>query len=643
MIFAHVTVLAATLFGWSDVTVTVTRSSQPHASFQRTLAGLDKPSERTLETLKRYDKERPYRRNPELTLASLDKLIQSDPDPDLVYALAELSWVEGRRLDRWRRATAIDKYMDVVAYAHDFLFAPELARGRQPSDPRFRVACDLYNGALDRVIRFAQTKGKILPDTAIPLTIHGRELTLKVVLQDSPWTAADIDETILSSDFEVSGLNARSYQFGVGVPLIGIHRPETPGKEGRERFYPPEMAFALTAFLPTVSRLHEPPAGGNEPRELILQLHDPVREQAVGKDPNVMAIEADLSTPLATMWSKTDLNRYRWSGLFRPGAALGRANLMLLRPYEPQKIPVVMVHGLISTPLAWIPMVNDLLRDPVIQSRYQFFLYMYPTGVPIPIAMAGLRETLQQARAMYNPDGRDPAFDQMVLLGHSMGGLLAHGMAVDSSDRLWQLHSDRRFGSIVGPTDVLAELRRYLFFEPSPSVRRVVFLATPHRGSEMSHNVIGRVGSGLISEPDFISSLLSKLRKDNPDAFDLRQFRRFPTSIETLGTDSAELKALLAMKPGDNVKFHSIIGALRPGPVESSTDGVVPYRSSHLDGVEEVIVRSDHGVQNAPEAILEVHRILYEHVGASAARTRQANEPRDARSPRVAPEPTVRR
>ena len=83
-----------------------------------------------------------------------------------------------------------------------------------------------------------------------------------------------------------------------------------------------------------------------------------------------------------------------------------------------------MVHGLISSPLAWIPMLNELLRDPEIQKHYQFILYMYPTGVPIPIAAASLRDSLLEARQMYDPNGRDPAFDRMVLLGHSMGGLL---------------------------------------------------------------------------------------------------------------------------------------------------------------------------------------------------------------------------
>src|SRR5262249_35905703 len=158
------------------------------------------------------------------------------------------------------------------------------------------------------------------------------------------------------------------------------------------------------------------------------------------------------------------------------------------------KIPVVMVHGLISSPLAWIPMINELLRDPVIQDHYQFLLYMYPTGVPLPIAAAGLRETLTQARQVYDPGGNDPAFNRMVLLGHSMGGLLGHAMAVESQEKFWQLNSDRRFEDIIGRPEVLGEIQRYLFFRPLPFVRRVVFLATPHRGSDLSRNVIGRVG-----------------------------------------------------------------------------------------------------------------------------------------------------
>jgi hypothetical protein len=615
MILAHLALIASTVAGWSEITVQASRGSRAHGA-QRNLERFDKPGERTMETLRRYDLIRTYRHDPDNTLAKLEKLARETPTAELVYALAELSFVEGRRLDRWRKDAAIDRYIDAVAYASDFLFDPEVADPQRAADPRFLEACLLYNGGLERLLRAAQAHGRIEPGATITIPAHGHAQVFRVTLRDSPWKDEDVDKLILSSDLEVTGLENRSYQPGLGVPLIGVRVAEQPGK-GEERFYPPEMAFPLTAFLVPNSRLRT--TNPDAPRECSLMLFDPVRTPTVGPPGLALLVEADLTTPLAYMWSKTDLNHYRWTGLIHPGEALGRANLILLRPYEPDKIPVVMVHGLISSPLAWIPMLNELLRDPTIQKRYQFLLYMYPTGVPIPIAAAGLRDSLNEARRMYNADDRAPAFDQMVLLGHSLGGVLSHAMAVDSQNYFWQLSSDRQFDRILGPPSVLAELRRYLFFEHLPYVRRVVFLGTPHRGAEMSRGVVGRVGSSLISEPDHISNLLRQLIKDNPDAFDARSFRRMPTSIETLEPDSPSkpsiLTALRSMPPGPDVVFHSIIGSLRPGGVADSTDGVVSYRSSHLDGVaSERLVRSDHGVQKSPEAILEVQRILMEHV-----------------------------
>jgi hypothetical protein len=194
-------------------------------------------------------------------------------------------------------------------------------------------------------------------------------------------------------------------------------------------------------------------------------------------------------------------------------------------------------------------------------------------------------------------------------------------MAVASGDQLWRLYTDRSFDDILGPREVLDELRRYLFFEPLPFVSRVVFMATPHHGSDLARGVVGRVGSNLIADPDHIHKLLYRLVKDNPNAFDARRFRRFPSSIETLEPNSPILTAFLNMQPRPGVVFHSIIGSYRASGVDQSTDGVVPYRSAHLDGVasekvaSEKVVRSDHGVQKDPEASLETRRILYLHVG----------------------------
>jgi pimeloyl-ACP methyl ester carboxylesterase len=618
---------AAGVVGWSDaITVEPSRGERPNTPWQISLAGLDRPSERTLETLRRYDDlDVKFRRDPDSALELLEREARRDPNPELVFALAELSWIEGKRHDRRRRPAALDRFVDAVAYAYDFLFDPELASGRQPADPRFRLAMDLYNGGLDHIIRAAQAKGRIEPGGMITLRVPGRELHLRVGLEKSPWSADDIDELRVASDFIVSGLPTKSYQYGLGVPLIGIRKSDRAGT-GEERFFPPEMAFPLTAFLRPNSRLRDANADVDAPRDCTLDLLDPVQIRSVvvqqPNDPSramtgsfALAIEADLTTPLAYMWSRTDLSRYRWTGLLRPGAATERAGLMLLRPYEPNKIPVVMVHGLASSPLAWIPMLNELLRDPQIQQHYQFLLFVYPTGVAVPIAASFLRDALVlSSRQFETPEAR-PSFERMVLLGHSMGGLLSHAMVVDSDNRFWELNSDRSFGEMIGDREVLEEIAHYTFFKPLPFVERVVFLATPHRGSEYSRRPIGRIGSSLISEPDHYIDLLSALVKKNPEAFDRRQFRRLPTSIDTLEPDSPVLLALLAMKPRPEVKLHSIIGNYRGGPISAWTDGIVSYRSAHIEGVPEKVVRSDHGVQKDADAIREVRKILLQHLG----------------------------
>jgi len=380
---AQWTVLVSALLGWSDITIQPSRGDRAASILQRSLAG-DRPSERTLETLRRYDLEREYRRDVNTALLHLEKQAQRREEAELVYALAELSWIEAKRLDYRRKPQAIDRFLDAAAYAHDYLFDddPVLAEGRGPSDPRFRLACEIYNAGVDRLIRAAQTKGQIQPQNGdvIPFKVHGREQSLRIVLQDSPWRPADVHKILLASDFEVTGINRDLSQYGLGVPLIGVR--ETEIKKGErspvERFYPAEMAFPLTGFLVPNSRLKDPNVDLTKARECTLLLIDPVRQRTVGprsedvppgQARNVVALEIDLTTPLAYMWSRTDLDRYRWSGLLRPEQALERANLLLIRPYEPHKIPVVMVHGLISTPLAWIPMLNELLRDPVVQDK----------------------------------------------------------------------------------------------------------------------------------------------------------------------------------------------------------------------------------------------------------------------------------
>src|SRR5262249_6892758 len=163
------------------------------------------------------------------------------------------------------------------------------------------------------------SKDPIDPQGVIRLKVHGHEQVLRVVMRDSPWRPADVHKLIPASDFEVSGLVGSNYQYGLGVPLIGVREgdPKREGARPEERFYPHEMAFPLTAVLVPNSRLRDPVAEVDEARVCTLELVDPVRRRTVGQPPNELAIEADMATPLAYMWSRTDLEHYRWSGLLR--------------------------------------------------------------------------------------------------------------------------------------------------------------------------------------------------------------------------------------------------------------------------------------------------------------------------------------
>jgi pimeloyl-ACP methyl ester carboxylesterase len=622
----------AASIGFVDLNFQATKSDRAHSALARSLSQFDKPSERTMETLTRQGLNKRYKTDPARALASLERTAQGQKDDaDLIYALAELNWLEGRRHDQTKlisfdrqRDQVLDRYLDALTYAYDYLFSPALAAGRQPSDPRFRLACDIYNAALERLIRTALVKGRVPMGESIELTLRGQKAKVRLAVDEgSPWPRNEIGEMMFASDYELTGVETQTRQYGVGVPMIALRKKlksdDNPATVALERFLPTEAAFPLTAFMHPKSRLEQPlDKKGDE--EFVVELIDPIRFRQVGSDPKaLLPLEFDLTTPLAYMWSKSEqfreADREKIANLIKPGDLSKKSGLTLLRPYEPGKIPVVMVHGLASSPLTWIPMINELLNDPRVRENYQFMLFAYPTGAHVPIAMSSLREALWQARTQFNTEGAAPDFDQMVLLGHSMGGLLCHSLAVSSGDRFWQLHSDRPFQEILGPPEVLTELRQFLFFEPMPSVRRVVYLATPHRGSDLSRGMIGRVSSSLIEDSDHIQKLLSTLIADNPDAFDRKRFRRLPNSIETLSTNSPVLTALLEMKSGPDVTFHSIIGANRPGPPADSTDGVVAYRSSHLDGVaSEKLVRSDHSVQKSPEAIQEVRRVLIEHL-----------------------------
>jgi pimeloyl-ACP methyl ester carboxylesterase len=288
--------------------------------------------------------------------------------------------------------------------------------------------------------------------------------------------------------------------------------------------------------------------------------------------------------------------------------------LSLASPFARGKIPVVFIHGLWSTPASWHRMIASLEGDAGIREKYQFWTFGYSTGDPIPYSAYLLRRDLDDARRRFDAERSDHAFDRMVIVGHSMGGLLTKMAAADAGDRLWRVISDRPFGELAGDEKDVALFRAGLFFESRPEVVRVVYIATPHRGSRFDRGGIQHLGARLVRVADPLRSAHDRLVLRNPATFFREHFRKsIPTSIDELQWGSPMLSGLVELPIPGRIKAHSII-AVRPNSrPEDRSDGLVTYASAHVEATSEKIVPAGHLCQDHPDVIGEVRRILAEH------------------------------
>ena len=292
--------------------------------------------------------------------------------------------------------------------------------------------------------------------------------------------------------------------------------------------------------------------------------------------------------------------------------------LSLMSPYARGKIPVLFIHGMCAHPASWQRMIATLENDPAIRERYQFWTFGYSTGDPIPYSAHLLRRNLEDARRKLDPGRSDAALDRMVIVGHSMGGLLTKMMVADAGDRLWRAISDRPFRELSGEKEDIALFRDCTSFGARPEVRRVVYIATPHRGSRLDRGAIHLLGDQLVRVADPFKAAHHRLVSRNGPTFFRDFFRRaIPTSIDELEPGSPFLACIAELPTAPVVKAHSIIAVLPVAPPTDRTDGLVRYASAHLDvAASEKVVAAGHLCQGHPEVIAEVRRILAEHTGS---------------------------
>jgi pimeloyl-ACP methyl ester carboxylesterase len=284
-------------------------------------------------------------------------------------------------------------------------------------------------------------------------------------------------------------------------------------------------------------------------------------------------------------------------------------------PHRRGRIPVVFVHGTASNFSVWVNMLNDLDSDPVIRKHFEFWFFRYDSGQPILYSGSLLRHALTEAVNAFQADGPDPCLDAMVVIGHSQGGLLVKLTAIDSGDLFWRNVSDVSFEEFELSDETRTLFREALFVEPLPFVNRVVFIATPHRGSYLAGpGIVRRLAQRLITLPATLVRGGAELLATD-DVRRRTRLERLPTSIDNMSPGHPFIVTVAKIPVSPDVAAHSIIGVTGDGPIESGGDGVVKYSSAHIDGVEsELVVPYPHSMQAEPEVVAEVQRILHHHL-----------------------------
>ncbi len=586
------------------------------------------PTRRTMQTLRRYDLEKIQKEDSAAALVKLQEEIAADPTADKIHAFSELAYIAGYKADALGSdAEALNLYGAASFYAYDYLFDPSYDSYRNPYDPQFRRACDVYNAALEAALRLVQINGKLLPGESVMVDTGTEQIRIDVVARGS-WRAEEFERLEFASDYEITGLKNQHHSYGLGVPMLAIRRPGNPD-DPVEKYYPSTLSFPVTAFLRIIPA--QPDPDGRSTRRCVLELFDPIDSTNTLVANRLVPLEADISTALGYKLEQGRENNeslIATIGLLDPAKADNIEGIYMVEPFDPNKIPVLMVHGLWSSPMTWMEMFNDLLAYPDIRRNYQFWFYLYPTGEPFWYSANQLRGDLVQLRATLDPEQRNPIFEQMVVVGHSMGGLVSMLQTLESQNDFWSILSDEPFDDLKADQEVRERVAQTVFFHPSPMIRCVISLGTPYRGSNFANDYTRFLARKLIRLPSQMLWVTKQLTLENPGMFRNTDMLTISTSIDSLAPDSPVLPVMLQAQRSPWTKYHNIVGVTeQEWPMSMFTetgDGVVPFESAHReDFSSEIVVNADHvSVHAHPLAILEVRRILRQHL-ADMAMTRQ--------------------
>jgi len=498
-------------------------------------------------------------------------------------ANAEAAIAKALQLDRSNPLAALDEYMS----------AAETALRQFERNPRDENARNAYNFAVARIIATIRD-AKLDPWTQqLRVPASGGDFVLTHKPDPRPqWNPALYSFTP-ADQFDVHGtyVTQRTTRDGLGAPVVAVGREAN--QDARANFSLPRTYYGVTA----IARF--------EGRRCVLSFEDPLAEETIQVDGHTYPLAADFTVPLAVMLASTNPKKLELSRLLNPAKYAETARISRLQPYDPNKAVVLVIHGLMDSPATWTPMLNSLRGDADIRRNYQFWFYSYPSGYPYPYSASILRRELDAV------EKRFPLRKPMVVIGHSMGGCISRLLITDTGDKLWTELFKKPPEQVPLSPEAREIFTEALIFRHRPEIGRVIFISAPLRGSDLASNWVGRIGSSLVRAPGTLLSAGNSIIKITTFQSGDLKLKRIPNSVDTLAPNNRFVKAINTIPITPGIPYHTIMGDRGKGDAPNSSDGVVPYWSSHMDGAKsELIVPSAHPAHQNPQAIEEVRRIL---------------------------------
>jgi triacylglycerol esterase/lipase EstA (alpha/beta hydrolase family) len=461
---------------------------------------------------------------------------------------------------------------------------------RRPNDS---LAQGMYNFSVARAVENVE-RATIQPwRHKINIVNNGSNYTLTTPKPIDPEHDPSRYDLFPTDSLKISGqfFKTRSSVEGVGAPLIAVARAENP--QFRQQYRLPRVYAPVTAAIRFSGQKAE------------LEFVDPMKTDRIALGQRTFPLAVDFSAPTAMLIARERPERLGFARVMDPQKYADTARLCQLQQYDPARTPVIFVHGLQETAASWAPMIDTLRNDPWIRKHYQFWFYSYPSGYPYPYSAVLFRRDLDGIKRAF------PNHKRVVLIGHSMGGMICRLMITDTGDKIWRDFFSTPPAKTPLASDTRKLLEEALIFNHRPDVQRVIFISTPHRGSKFAAGGIGRIGAALVRTPRLFTSIYASTKPlliADPAA---RSLKRMPNSVDTLEPNDRFVQAVNKLPIAPGIPYHSIMGDRGRGDTPNSSDGIVPYWSSHLDGAQsELIVNSNHGAQYNQQAIREVARIL---------------------------------